>query len=89
MARESGLRGSEPSLSVAGSCPGGLDSLEEADKEEGIENRITIPLMGTFFFFSTKERVGGNDVGRFSPSALRKVPSCLFSSLWLRRSWRA
>lgn len=70
-----------------GTCLGGLDSLEEANKEEGTENRITIPLVGTFFFFSIKERAGGNDVGRFSPGALRKVPSCLFSSLWLRSSW--
>ena len=65
------------------------DSLEEADEEERTGDLITIPFVGTFFFFSIEMRAGGKGVGRLSPGALRKVPSCIFSSRWLRRAWSA
>ena len=46
-------------------------------------------LLRLLLFFCGRGKAAGEESRPFSPGAFLNVPFCLFSSCWLRRSWRA
>ena len=67
--------------------------LQDEDKASGVRAAIRSTCASVFFVFFFSFVAGGQVAGEesrpFSPGAFLNVPSCLFSSRWSRRSWRA